>query len=246
MDKVLTCSMSRAAPQLCWLITHLTLWRRWSLWMDTTWWKCLDSDWELCSRTLFCVKTLQERLMGECVTGNSCLCFSGDSLVISLDLLKSNAERRWCGVSEMQTFWVFCVFSYGVLVVSACGHFWGPWAIKPSSPSFCSLLCAVWVCGLLSDTSESPVQVMTGASLAGRMGRWQSVMVGNQGVKTGGVRQGKDSRSFSVCSNSELSPAADPGWQWRTTSSIQTDCTHLLIIPTHDDVTSAGQSEGWQ
>lgn len=53
---------------------------------------------------------------------------------------------------------------------------------------------------------------MTGAGVAGLMASQPSVAeVENQGVKTGGVRQGNGSKSFCVVSNRELSPAADPG-----------------------------------
>lgn len=208
--------MSLAAPQLFWLITHLTLWWRWSPLMDTMWWNCLDSDWELCRRPPFCVKTLQDRLTVECVTGKPSLsvCLSGDSLLASVSaLLKSEAGRRWFGASETQTSSVgFCGFSCGLLVGSACEESWGLSATRMSASGFCSLFCAVWVCCRLSETSKSLVQVMTGAALAGLMGRWQSVAVGNQGLKTGRVRQGKDSRSFSVLSSRQLSPASDPSW----------------------------------
>lgn len=192
--------MSRPAPQLCWLITHLTLWRRWSLWTDTMRWKCLDRDWELCRGTCFCVKTLHERLSGECVAEKTALswCFSGDSLLMSLSALLETSSLCFCG------------FSCAVLVVSAHGHSRGLSTTTPSTSGFCSLFGSFWVCVLLSETSTSSKQVMMGAGLAGLMGRWRSV--GNQGLKTGGVRQGKDSRSFSVLSIREPSPAADPGW----------------------------------
>lgn len=54
---------------------------------------------------------------------------------------------------------------------------------------------------------------MIGGGLAGLMGRLRpaAAAAGNQGVKTGGGRQGKGSRSFCVLSNREPRPSADPG-----------------------------------
>lgn len=66
------------------------------------------------------------------------------------------------------------------------------------------------MCALLSEASKPAEEEMTGAGLAGLRGSRRSAAAGNQGVKTGGVRQGKGSRSFSVVSNRELNLAADP------------------------------------
>lgn len=84
--------------------------------------------------------------------------------------------------------------------------------VSAGGPSTSGFWDWIWgVCVLLSEKKNSSEQVMTGAGLAGLMGRWWSVEEGYQRVKTGGIRQGKGSRSFSVLSNRELSPAADPG-----------------------------------
>lgn len=58
----LTCSMSSA--QLCLLITHLTLWRRWSFSVETMRRKRPDSGVQRCSCARLCVKTLQDRRDG--------------------------------------------------------------------------------------------------------------------------------------------------------------------------------------
>lgn len=71
--------MSWDVPQLCSAMTHLTLCWRWSLWMPTMRWKCLDRVFgERRNRTPLCLNTLQERLSGEPMT----LSLSEDVLVV--------------------------------------------------------------------------------------------------------------------------------------------------------------------
>lgn len=166
------------------------------------WWNCLDRGWELCSRTPLRVKTLQDRLSGQSATGTPPLLRFGDSLVISLSMLwNREVGRRQVGVSKTPSLGS-CRISCGTVIDSAHGF---SWVLGCGS-----LFWAVLGSGLISDTTHK--QVMMGAGVAGLMGRWRSAAVGNHGVKTGGVRHGNDSRSFSALSNSELSPTADPGW----------------------------------
>lgn len=94
------------------------------------------------------------------------------------------AGRRWLGVSEMQR-------------ASSGGGFplcdWSP--VRSAS---------------VTAPSVGPIR---GAALAGLIGSGRSAEPeGNQGLKTGGGRQVKGSRSLSVCCSREERRSADPGW----------------------------------
>lgn len=181
-DRFRAHQVSSMSLQLHSEITHLALWRRWSLWTDTAWWKRLDGVSELCSRTPLCVNTLQERLSG-------CGRFLGDAASL----------RRWFGVSDMQN---------ASLCLSGISAWMMRFSVTRQSAASCS---SSSVTGFVT-ASRSSVPLMTGAGLAGLMGsRPSDAAVRNHGVKTGGARQGKGSRSFSALSNRELNSSADPG-----------------------------------